>query len=69
MSPYELDLTKGTTEGYGLRIVLRDQATTDIENVDSLDGESVRKVMIDNVIYIVTPEGKMYDMIGKGVKF
>lgn len=69
MNPCELNLEKGTTEGYGLRIVAREQAPTDIENVDSFGGENVRKVMIDNVIYIVTPEGKMYDIIGKSVKY
>ena len=69
MNPCELDLEKGTTEGYGLRIVAREQTTTDIENVDSFNGEGIRKVMIDNVIYIVTPEGKMYDITGKSVKY
>ncbi len=69
MNPCELNLEKGTTEGYGLRIVAREQTPTDIENVDSFGGENVRKVMIDNVIYIVTPEGKMYDIIGKSVKY
>ena len=69
MNPCEMNLEKGTTEGYGLRIVAREQTPTDIENVDSFGGENVRKVMIDNVIYIVTPEGKMYDIIGKSVKY
>ena len=69
MSPYDLDLSKGTTEGYGLRIVAREQTTTDIEQSEYSDQSSVRKVMIDNVIYIVTPEGKMYDIIGKSVNF
>ena len=69
MSACELDLAKGTTEGYGLRIVAREQTTTDIENVDSFNGEGIRKVMIDNVIYIVTPEGKMYDITGKSAKY
>jgi hypothetical protein len=68
MSPYELDLTKGTTEGYGLRIVADRQTTTDVENAETENG-SVRKVLIDDKIYIVTPEGKMYDIVGKGVKF
>ena len=69
MNPCELDLEKGTTEGYGLRIVAREQTTTDIENVDSFNGEGIRKVMIDNVIYVITPEGKMYDITGKSVKY
>ncbi len=70
MSPYEFDLTKGTTEGYGLRIVASEQRTTDIENGGLLNNENgVRKVLIDDQIYIITPEGKMYDVVGKGVKF
>ncbi len=70
MSAYEFDLEQGTTEGYGLRIVASEQTTTDIENGGLLNDENgVRKVMIDDVIYIVTPEGKMYDIVGKGVKF
>lgn len=71
MSPYDLDLTKGTTEGYGLRIVAQTpQISTDIENGGLLNGaDGVRKVLIDNVLYIVTPEGKMYDIVGKGMKF
>lgn len=71
MSPYDFDLTKGTTEGYGLRIVAQTpQISTDIENGGLLNGaDGVRKVLIDNVLYIITPEGKMYDIIGKGVNF
>ena len=69
MSAYEMDLEQGTTEGYGLRIVASEQTTTDIEQSEISDQSSVRKVMIDDVIYIVTPEGKMYDIVGKGIKF
>jgi len=70
MSPYLFDLSKGTTEGYGLRLVADRQTTTDIENGEAAEGESgVRKVLIDNVLYLITPDGKMYDVVGKGVKF
>ena len=70
MSPFELELEQGTTEGYGLRIVASEQTMTDIENGELLNDENgVRKVLIDNVIYVVTPEGKMYDIVGKGVKY
>ena len=70
MSPYDFDLTKGTTEGYGLRIVAETpQVTTDFEQSEFSDQPSVRKVLIDNVLYIITPEGKMYDIVGKGVNF
>lgn len=68
-SPYVFDLAKGTTEGYGLRIEARaPQIATGVEET-AADGKSVRKVLINNTIYIVTPEGKMYDAVGKGVKF
>lgn len=63
-SPYALDLTKGTTEGYGLKMYVQ-QVTTDLEESGFSDQPSVRKVLIDDVIYIVTPEGKMYDITGK----
>ena len=70
MSPYTMDLSKGTTDGYGLRIIADRQTTTDIENGEAAEGENgVRKVLIDNVLYLITPDGKMYDVIGKGVKF
>ena len=71
MSPFTFDLTEGTTEGFGLRLIAdAPKVTTDIENDELLNGENgVRKVLIDNVIYIVTPEGKMYDIVGKRVKY
>ena len=69
-SPYQLDLDKGTTNGYGLRMEAKKAptVTTDVEETESSQS-SVRKVIIDNKIYIVTPEGKMYDIIGKSVKY
>lgn len=68
-SPYALGLTKGTTEGYGLKMYVQ-QVTTDLENGELLNGENaVRKVLIDDVIYIVTPEGKMYDITGKSANY
>ncbi len=68
-SPYVFDLAKGTTEGYGLRIAARaPQIATGVDETNA-DSKSVRKVLINNTIYIITPEGKMYDAVGKGVKF
>lgn len=70
MSPYEIELNQGTTEGYGLRIVADAKTTTDMENVTSSNSEEgVRKVLIDDKIYMITPEGAMYDVLGKGVKY
>ena len=67
-SPYVFDLTKGTTEGYGLKMYVM-QVTTDLEQSGFSDQNSVRKVLIDDVIYIVTPEGKMYDITGKSANY
>lgn len=70
-SPYMLDLNAGVTEGYGLRIEAQaPQVATGFENGGLLnDANNVRKVVIDNTIYIITPEGKMYDIVGKSVKY
>lgn len=68
-SPYVFDLAKGTTEGYGLRITARaPQIATGIDETNA-DSQSVRKVVINDKIYLITPEGKMYDIIGKSVKY
>ena len=68
-SPYVFDLAKGTTEGYGLRIAARaPQIATGVDETNA-DSKSVRKVVINDKIYLITPEGKMYDIIGKSVKY
>lgn len=65
---YVFDLEKGTTEGYGLRMVARaPRITTGVEDTDA-EGKAVRKVLINNTIYVITPEGEMYDAVGKSVK-
>jgi len=67
-SPYVFDLAKGTTEGYGLLMDARaPYSTTGVDNIDA-EGQTMRKVLIDNVIYIITPEGAMYDVTGKYAK-
>ena len=69
MSAYELVLSKGTTDGYGLRLVNKraPQVTTGTDEING--GEMrVRKVIIDNIIYMVTPEGAIYDINGKKVQ-
>lgn len=70
-SPYMLDLNAGVTEGYGLRIEAQaPQVATGFENGGLFNNANdVRKVVIDNTIYIITPEGKMYDIVGKSVKY
>ena len=68
-SPYVFDLAKGTTEGYGLRIAARaPQIATGVDETNA-NSKSVRKVLINNTIYLITPEGKMYDIVGKSAKY
>ena len=67
LGAYVFDLTQGTTEGYGLRLVDAPRVETGFENADAED-QSVRKVMIDNIIYLITPDGKIYDIMGKRVE-
>ena len=70
VSPYVFDLAKGTTNGYGLRIEAKrgPQVMTGIDSMEA-DGQTMRKVIIDNKVYVITPEGKMYDIMGKSVKY
>jgi hypothetical protein len=68
-SPYVLDLAKGMTDGYGLRIAARaPQIATGVDETNA-DSKSVRKALINNTIYLITPEGKMYDIVGKSAKY
>ena len=68
-SPYVLDLAKGTNNGYGLRIEARaPQIATGVDNTEA-NAKTVRKVLMNDKIYVITPEGAMYDVLGKGVKF
>jgi hypothetical protein len=69
-SSYTIDLAKGMTEGYGLRIVARHNAPSVATGMDELnvDQDGNRKVLIDNMLYIITPEGAMYSVTGEKVK-
>lgn len=68
-SPYVFDLAKGTTEGYGLKLYANPapQVATGVDEMDA-EAQTMRKVMIDNVLYIITPDGAMYDVTGKSIK-
>lgn len=70
MGEYELDLNKGTTNGYGL--LLQAKAPSVATGVDQLDNgdwtlENVQKVIIDEHVFILRG-GQMYDVTGKMVK-
>lgn len=66
--PYAFKLAKGTTEDYGLRIEARTEQVAPGNNNGALSEEAARKVLINNMLYIVSPEGKMYDATGKSVQ-
>lgn len=65
---YVFDLEKGTTEGYGLRMETNraPQIATGID--EQTAGAQNRKVMINNTLYIITPEGAIFDVMGKNIK-
>ncbi len=65
-APYTLDLTKGNTTGYGLRIVAAPKATTDLEDVQG-DKLQCTKVLINNHVFILRGE-QLYDATGRLVK-
>lgn len=67
-SEYVLSLEKGTTTAYGLQIVKTPAITTGGDQIDVKD-QTMRKVLMNDQIYVITPEGAMYDVLGKGVKF
>ena len=71
-SPYTLELGKGATEGYGLRmeVINAPQIATGVDDVqgDNVQSTKARKVLIDNQIYLITPEGAIYDIIGKTIR-
>ena len=68
-SPAQIVLNQGLKTDFGL--ILKSHNTPGIaEGVDYTDEEnhSVRKVLIDNIIYVITPDGAMYDVNGKLVR-
>ena len=67
MSEYVLSLEKGNTSAYGLKVVRAPQVTTGVDETEASD-KAVRKVIIDNTMYIITPEGTMFNVIGKKVQ-
>jgi hypothetical protein len=68
--PYAVTLNKGTYNEYGLKLVQKAPTiTTGVETVsdERLEGSGVRKVLIDNTIYIIR-EGAVYTINGQQVK-
>ena len=69
MSPYEFDLEQGTTEGYGLQLYVR-QAPEVATGVDGVQDAEIgaRKVLINDKIYLITPEGAIFSVTGKKIQ-
>ena len=68
-SPAEIVLNPGMKTDFGL--ILKSHNASEIaEGVDNIDQDnhSVRKVLIDNIIYVITPDGAMYDVNGKLIR-
>ncbi len=68
-SPAEIVLNPGVKTDFGL--ILKSHNASEIaEGVDNIDEDnhSVRKVLIDNIIYVITPDGAMYDVNGKLIR-
>ena len=66
LSPYEIALPQGTTEGYSL--LLKAKAPSVVTGVDQIDAKAgAQKVIIDEHVYILRG-GQMYDVNGKLVK-
>ena len=62
---YIATLNKGTNNHYGLRIVVKaPQITTGIEETTIQNGEEIRKVLVDDKIYIIR-NGEIYSIDGR----
>ena len=69
LGDYEMDLTRGTTTGYGLLLVAQpNQMPTGVENGELLNGENgVQKILLNGQLYILR-DGHLYDAVGKEMK-
>ena len=64
---YIANLEKGTNTHYGLRIVRTPKITTGIEETSILNGDAIRKVIVDDKVLIIRGE-KVYTIDGQMVK-
>ncbi len=66
---YEVELQRGTNTSYGLRAVVykTPQVTTGVEETTIENGEAIRKVMVDDQVYIIR-NGEMYSITGQKAK-
>lgn len=66
---YDIELDEGTNYGYGLLLEANKapQITTGVDESDAKT-ETVRKVMVENQLYIISPEGQIYNVTGKKMR-
>ena len=66
--PYVASLSKGTDSHYGLRIVKKaPQITTGVEETTIQNGEAIRKVLVNDKVYIIR-NGEKYSVTGQKAK-
>ena len=64
---YVANLEKGTNSHYGLRIVRSPKVTTGIEETTILNGDAVRKVVIEDKVFIIR-NGQIFGIDGRLAK-
>lgn len=68
LGDYELDLTRGTTTGYGLLLVAQpNQMPTGLDTTEGVDGDAVQKILLNGQLYILR-DGHLFDAVGHEMK-
>ena len=68
LGDYELDLTRGTTTGYGLLLVAQpNQMPTGLDTTEGVSGDAVQKILLNGQLYILR-DGHLFDAVGHEMK-
>lgn len=68
LGDYELDLTRGTTTGYGLLLVAQpNQMPTGLDTTEDVSGDAVQKILLNGQLYILR-DGHLFDAVGHEMK-
>ncbi len=68
LGDYELDLTRGTTTGYGLLLVAQpNQMPTGLDSTEGVSGDAVQKILLNGQLYILR-DGHLFDAVGHEMK-
>ena len=68
LGDYELDLTRGTTTGYGLLLVAQpNQMPTGLDTTEGVAGDAVQKILLNGQLYILR-DGHLFDAVGHEMK-